>query len=86
MIKMWKKGTYPMKTLDIILPLLGFLYILSPIDLLPEIVIPVLGLADDFAVLALVIPKLIKEVDKFLLWEAGGALKNAKIIDAEVIE
>ncbi len=86
MIKMWKKGTYPMKTLDIILPLLGILYILSPIDLLPEIVIPVLGLADDFAVLALVIPKLIKEVDKFLLWEAGGSLNNAKIIDAEVIE
>lgn len=86
MIKMWKKGTYPMKTLDIILPLLGFLYILSPIDLLPEIVIPVLGLADDFAVLALVIPKLLKEVDKFLLWEAGASLNNAKIIDAEVVE
>ena len=86
MIKMWKKGTYPMKTLDIILPLLGFLYILSPIDLLPELLIPVLGLADDFAVLALIIPKLVKEVDKFLLWEAGGGLNSNTVIDAEIIE
>lgn len=75
-----------MNTLDVILPLLGFLYVLSPIDLLPEIVIPVIGLADDFAVLALVIPKLIREVDKFLLWEAGAFMKNGKIIDAEVLE
>ena len=86
MLKMWKNGTYKMNTLDVVLPLLGFLYVLSPIDLLPEIIIPFLGLADDFAVLALVIPKLIKEVDKFLLWEAGGTMKNGKIIDAEVAE
>lgn len=85
MIKMWRKGTYPMKTLDILLPLLGFLYVLSPIDLLPEIAIPVLGLADDFAVLALIIPKLIKEVDKFLIWEAERGMKNDNIIEATII-
>ena len=86
MLKMWKKGTYKMNTLDVILPLLGFLYVLSPIDLLPEMVIPVLGLADDFAVLALVIPKLIKEVDKFLLWEAEKRMSAKAIIDAEIVE
>ena len=36
-----------MKSIDIILPLLGILYVLSPIDLLPEFVIPVLGVMDD---------------------------------------
>lgn len=85
MLKMWRNGTYKMKTLDIILPLLGFLYVLSPIDLLPEMMIPVLGLADDFAVLALVIPKLIREVDKFLLWEAESRIKQNQIVDAEIV-
>ncbi|UMQ43979.1 DUF1232 domain-containing protein [Chryseobacterium sp. Y16C] len=88
MIKMWRKGTYPIKSIDIILPLLGVLYILSPIDLLPEVAIPVLGVMDDLAVLYLVIPKLIKEVDKFLLWEAQQKYSSGetKIIDAEIIE
>lgn len=88
MIKMWRKGAYPIKSIDIILPLLGVLYILSPIDLLPEVAIPVLGVMDDLAVLYLVIPKLIKEVDKFLLWEAQQKYSSGetKIIDAEIIE
>lgn len=83
MVKMWKRGEYPMRSLDIILPLLGLLYVISPIDLLPEVAIPVLGVMDDIAVLSLTIPKLIKEVDKFLLWEAER--NHTKIIDAEII-
>ncbi len=27
MVKMWKKGEYPMRSIDIILPLLGLLYV-----------------------------------------------------------
>jgi len=83
MVKMWKRGEYPMRSLDIILPLLGLLYVISPIDLLPEVAIPVLGVMDDIAVLSLTIPKLIKEVDKFLLWEAER--NHTKILDAEII-
>ncbi|MCA6068890.1 DUF1232 domain-containing protein [Chryseobacterium sp. RG1] len=88
MIKMWRKGQYPMKSIDIILPLLGILYVLSPIDLIPEVAIPVLGVMDDLAVLYLVIPKLIKEVDKFLLWETQQKYSTGetKIIDAEIIK
>lgn len=86
MVKMWRKGIYPMKSLDIILPLLGLLYVISPIDLLPEFAIPVLGVMDDIAVLSLTIPKLIKEVDKFLLWEAEQRLKGTKVIDAEIVK
>lgn len=70
MVKMWRKGSYPTNAMDMILPILGLLYVISPIDLLPDIAIPVVGVMDDLAVLALVIPKLMKEVDKFLLWEA----------------
>jgi uncharacterized membrane protein YkvA (DUF1232 family) len=85
MLKMWKNGTYKMKTLDVILPLLGFLYILSPIDFIPDFVLG-LGIADDLAVLALIIPKLVKEVDKFLLWEAEKRMSAKAIIDAEIVE
>jgi len=86
MVKMWRKGIYPMKSIDIILPLLGILYVISPIDLLPEFAIPVLGVMDDLAVLSLTIPKLIKEVDKFLLWEAEQKYKGTQVIDAEIIK
>ena len=83
MVKMWRKGLYPIRSIDMILPLLGLLYVISPIDLLPEVAIPVIGVMDDLAVLSLTIPKLLKEVDKFLLWEAEQ--NNSKTIDAEVI-
>lgn len=69
MVKMWAKGQYPAGSMDILLPLLGILYILSPIDIIPDIAIPFIGVADDLAVLSLVLPKLSKEIDKFLLWE-----------------
>jgi len=77
-----------MRSLDIILPLLGLLYVISPIDLLPEVAVPVIGVLDDLAVLSLAIPKLIREVDKFLLWEADQKYSTggAKIIDAEIIK
>ncbi|WP_292009313.1 YkvA family protein [Chryseobacterium sp.] len=84
MIKYWKKGLYPVKSIDIILPLLGLLYVASPIDLLPEIAVPVVGVLDDLAILYLTIPKLIKEVDKFLLWEAEQ--KYTKVIDAQIVK
>ncbi|ASW76528.1 hypothetical protein IQ37_17195 [Chryseobacterium piperi] len=88
MVKYWKKGIYPMRSIDIILPLLGIVYIISPIDLIPEVAVPVLGVLDDLAVLYLVIPKLIKEVDKFLLWEVEQKINtgNTKIIDAQIIK
>jgi Uncharacterized conserved protein len=88
MVKQWRKGVYPMKSLDIILPLIGLLYVISPIDLLPDFALPVLGVMDDLAILSLAIPKLMKEVDKFLLWEAEQKYKDgeAKVIDAEIVK
>lgn len=86
MVKLWRKGIYKANSIDIILPLLGVLYIISPIDLLPEIAIPVIGVLDDLAVLYLVLPKLMKEVNKFLLWEASYKMVNPNIIEAEIIE
>lgn len=88
MVKMWRKGLYPVKSMDMILPLLGLLYVISPIDILPDFALPVIGVMDDIAILSLTIPKLIKEVDKFLLWEAEQKYKDSetKVIDAEIVK
>ncbi|KUJ50746.1 YkvA family protein [Chryseobacterium sp. JAH] len=87
MVNMWRKGEYPVKSMNLILPLIGLLYVLSPIDIIPDFII-VAGVLDDLAVLSLAIPKLIKEVDKFLLWEAERkySTEGSKIIDAEIIK
>lgn len=69
MLRAWKRGIYNASYWRIILPLLGLFYVISPLDFLPEIAIPFVGVVDDLLVLSLAIPKLIKEVDKFLLWE-----------------
>lgn len=77
---------YPMRSIDVILPMLGLLYVISPIDLIPDFIFPVVGVMDDLAILSLAIPKLIREVDKFLLWEAERRLGETKIIDAEIVK
>ncbi len=84
MIKLWMKGEYKTKFMSLFLPLLGIVYVISPIDLIPEITIPVIGVLDDLALLTFIIPKFIKEVDQFLLWEAQR--NNANIIDVEIVE
>ena len=86
MVNMWRKGNYPVKSMDLILPLVGLLYVISPIDIIPDFII-VAGVLDDLAVLSLAIPKLIREVDKFLIWEAEQkySTNGAKIIDAEIV-
>ena len=45
-----------------------------------------IGALDDLAILALAIPMLMKEVDKFLLWEMQIKSKGMEIQDAEIVE
>lgn len=85
MVKLWSKGAYKTNAMDMILPLLGLIYVISPIDLIPEIAVPFVGSLDDLAVLALIIPRLMKEVDKFLLWEAMQK-EGIKTIDIEEVK
>ncbi len=87
MIKAWRSGRYNMKFTDILFPALALVYVLSPIDLIPDFV-PFIGALDDLAVLAFAIPMLLKEVDKYLIWEyqqKDNPMPN-KIIDAEIVE
>jgi uncharacterized membrane protein YkvA (DUF1232 family) len=47
----------------------GVVYVVSPVDLMPEAILGVLGLADDVMVLGWVTTTLVEETEKFLEWE-----------------
>jgi uncharacterized membrane protein YkvA (DUF1232 family) len=69
LIKAYALGTYreiPVKNLVLIVAAL--LYFVNPLDLIPDL-IPVTGLADDFAILLWIFKTLSGEIDKFISWE-----------------
>ncbi|GAA2742328.1 hypothetical protein GCM10009868_11850 [Terrabacter aerolatus] len=52
-------------------------YVASPIDLLPEAVLPVIGAADDAVVISWAVKAFFEETDRFLAWEAGQGMRRA---------
>lgn len=69
LIKAYAQGQYkaiPWKTLLIIIA--AVLYFINPLDFVPDL-IPIAGLADDFAVLLWVYNAVSGEVERFLSWE-----------------
>ena len=58
----------------------ALLYFLDPLDLVPDF-IPLLGFADDAAVLLWVASRLRKDLDAFLRWEVG----QGPVIDVEPV-
>ncbi len=49
----------------------GVAYVVSPVDLLPEGILGILGLADDAMVLGWLATTVVEETEKFLRWEAA---------------
>jgi uncharacterized membrane protein YkvA (DUF1232 family) len=65
----WKQGSYrglSVRTLASIA--VGILYILSPVDAIPDF-IPGIGLIDDAAILALLLHSLAQDLAAFRIWE-----------------
>jgi len=60
---------------------LGTVYVLSPIDLIPEMILPLIGWADDAVVLAWVLGTLLVETEAFLAWEAA----QNRVVPGEVV-
>jgi uncharacterized membrane protein YkvA (DUF1232 family) len=56
-------------------------YIVSPIDLVPELVLFILGLVDDAAVAVYFAGALLDETERFLEWER----RRAQVVAGEVI-
>ena len=58
-------------------------YVASPIDLLPEAVLPVLGAADDAVVIGWGVKAFIEETDRFVAWELGQGLRRTQTVRGE---
>ena len=69
---------------------LGLVYVVSPIDLLPEILLPLIGLGDDLVVLTFVASGLLVETDQFLAWEREQDLLHRggqpSVVTGEVVD
>ena len=79
-----KKGGYKPHIKDVIIPALVLVYLISPIDIIPDF-IPFIGVLDDLALLTFAIPLLVKEAEKFIAWEVTQNMKDNMIDEAEVI-
>ena len=47
-------------------------YVISPLDIVPELLMPVFGFVDDAAVLGLLAAWIKKDVDRFMDWESAA--------------
>lgn len=78
LLRHYANGTYrSVEGKNIVIILAGMIYFLSPIDLIPDI-LPVIGFADDIALITFIYNSVSEELEKFEMW-----LLNQK---AEVIE
>ncbi len=65
-------GRYPLLGLGrIAMRLFGVIYIVSPIDLVPEMVLPVIGFGDDAVVLAWLVGTVLAEADRVIEWQTA---------------
>lgn len=84
MLKAIFKKEYKPEYKNVIVPALVIIYLISPLNISTEW-IPFLGQIDDIALISLALPMLMKEVDRFIVWEAKKQ-QNPEITDAEIIE
>ena len=69
LLRAWKHGSHPGLSLRTLAWLAaGILYVLSPVDLVPDF-IPGIGLLDDVAVMALLLHALAQDLAAFRVWE-----------------
>ncbi len=81
----YKKGIYKPDNKNLVIGLAATLYIISPIDLIPEALFGPFGLMDDFGILLFGMKYFNKEVAKYIAWETSQKVyenvEDAKIID-----
>jgi uncharacterized membrane protein YkvA (DUF1232 family) len=53
------------------------LYVISPVDALPEVLLPIVGLADDAVVLSGIAAWLVNETESYLAWERATGRRGA---------
>jgi uncharacterized membrane protein YkvA (DUF1232 family) len=71
----------------LLLMLGAVLYIVSPVDLLPEAILTIPGLADDAAVAAWLVASVLGATSAYRAWEGGrvATFDDPKVVPGEVI-
>lgn len=73
MLKATLRGEYKgMSYKSLGLLALGLVYIVSPIDVVPELLVPFVGLADDTGVALWLAASLVRSAGDYVAWERGG--------------
>lgn len=85
------RGTYPGLDRGRLLLMAGALaYVVSPVDLLPEAALLLVGLTDDAVVLSWLAGAILAETQAFLAWESGQPVSAApptgeRVVAGEVV-
>ena len=71
----------------LLLMLLGVVYVVSPVDLLPEALLTIPGLADDAAVAVWLVSSALGATSAYRLWENGrvAAAGDPMVVPGEVV-
>ena len=72
----WRGEYRQVPTQSLLLIIAGILYFVSPLDLIPDVIIG-LGFVDDVAVLGWILAQVKTVLDDFLRWESAGAPSSA---------
>jgi uncharacterized membrane protein YkvA (DUF1232 family) len=73
------RGEYTGSTRGRLLMILGaVLYVVSPVDFLPEALLSVFGLADDAMVVSWIAASVVNETEAFLAWERSSPQAAAR--------
>lgn len=66
----FKKSYTGLSQLTIVLMVLAIIYVISPVDFIPDV--PIIGYIDDAVVLGFVLTQIKKEIAKYQNWKAGN--------------
>ncbi len=68
LLRHYANGSYrSVEGKNVVIILAGMIYFLSPVDLIPDI-LPVIGFADDIALISFIYNSVSEELEKFELW------------------
>ena len=75
------RGTYPgLSRGQLVLMVLALVYVFSPLDVVPGIALPGLGLGDDVFVLGWLVGSILDETEQFLIWEGRGRVVPGDVV------
>jgi uncharacterized membrane protein YkvA (DUF1232 family) len=87
MLSMGLSGRYPyLDRSRMAMAALALLYVISPVDLMPEVILPLIGLGDDAFVAAWLAGAVLSETDTFLAWEKATGDGDVDVVVGEVVD